>query len=199
MFEKHGPIKLPTKYGMFEVAGYTFGQITHLTLTHNLHKNRGEVLVRIQSACRFGETFHSLDCDCGPQLQKSMQLISNEGTGIIIYLEQEGRGAGIEFKLDAMRLEQERSIDTVEAFQILGLKEDIRSYDFAIEILRDLGISELRLLTNNPRKIQPLINSGIRAKSQSLEIEPNEYSKGYLRTKRDKLGHNLMLIKEQRK
>ena len=193
MVEKHGPIELPTKLGTFTVIGYTYGRVTHLALMLGLDKGKSEVLVRIQSACRFGETFQALDCDCGSQLSKSMEQISREGAGIIVYLDQEGRGVGIERKLEAMHIEQVNGVDTVEAFHTLGLEADIRDYGPATQILHDLEIGQIRLLTNNPKKVEALIAAGISVIREPLLVEPNEFSKQYFKIKRDKLGHHLPL------
>lgn len=192
----HKSIKLPTKYGRFDVIGLTSNGITHFCLCMNEKKNELAKLVRIQSACRFGEVFQSLDCDCGPQLWKSMELISAEKSGLIIYLEQEGRGAGIETKIDAMYLEQSESIDTVQAFHKLGVSPDTRDYSIALEMLRFLGIDSIRLLTNNPRKVDAINKGGILVERQSLLIDPTEFSKQYMLTKQLKLGHLLNLSKE---
>jgi len=193
MSKIHKSIKLPTKYGVFDVIGITSNGITHFCLYMNDLKTELPKLVRIQSACRFGEVFHSLDCDCGPQLWKSMELISAEKSGLIIYLEQEGRGAGIETKIDAMYLEQSENIDTVQAFHKLGVLPDIRDYSIALEILKFLDINNIRLLTNNPNKVDAIKKGGVLVERQPLLIDPTEFSKQYMLTKQLKLGHLLNL------
>ena len=196
MLRKHHSFNLPTQFGTFSVTGYSTKNITHLALTLNLNALSERGLVRIHSSCLFGESFLSLDCDCGHQLWKSMKLISEEGSGIIIYLEQEGRGAGMKHKLEAMYVEQTKGMDTVEAYSALGLKADMRNYEVAVFILNDLGVRNIRLLTNNPDKVKKLNSAGISATREPLIIEPTEFSIDYLETKRKKLGHQFPLFRE---
>jgi 3,4-dihydroxy 2-butanone 4-phosphate synthase/GTP cyclohydrolase II len=186
-------VKLPTIFGNFDLLAYT--QTTtnqqHLAITKGTWKKNEPVLVRVHSCCLTGDIFHSLRCDCGPQLHKAMQLIEEEGKGVIVYMNQEGRGIGLLNKLKAYKL-QEEGKDTVEANHALGLPMDARDYGVGAQILRDLGISKLRLMTNNPKKRVGLLGYGLEiVEIIPIEIPPNKYNKKYLQTKRDKMGHLL--------
>jgi 3,4-dihydroxy 2-butanone 4-phosphate synthase / GTP cyclohydrolase II len=150
------------------------------------------VYVRIHSECITGDLFGSIKCECGEQLDKSMEIISKKG-GVIIYLRQEGRGIGIINKLHAYR-EQEKGLDTIEANEVLGFEIDARRYDNAVSILKDLGIVKIKLLTNNPDKVNAITKSGIEVQRVALEIKPSAENEEYLRTKRDEMGHQLDLI-----
>jgi 3,4-dihydroxy 2-butanone 4-phosphate synthase/GTP cyclohydrolase II len=150
-----------------------------------------DVLVRMHSECLTGDVFHSLRCDCGEQLDRAMKAIEAEGEGVIVYLRQEGRGIGLVHKLRAYAL-QETGLDTVQANEALGFRPDLRDYGIGAQILIDLGLSSIRILTNNPKKIVGLEGYGLSVTGQlPLRVEPNPYNEGYLSTKRDKMGHTL--------
>ena len=162
----------------------------HLALTIGSWKDE-PVLARVHSECLTGDVFGSLRCDCGRQLDESMQIIAKEGKGVILYMNQEGRGIGLVEKIKAYSL-QDKGLDTVEANEALGHKADLRDYGIGAQILVDLGIKNIRLLTNNPRKIVGLEGYGLHVVERvSLEIEPNPANYRYLKTKKEKLGHNL--------
>ncbi|MBC7861372.1 MAG: GTP cyclohydrolase II, partial [Bacteroidia bacterium] len=151
------------------------------------------VLLRMHSSCLTGDVFGSCRCDCGPQLQAAMKIIEKEGKGIIVYLNQEGRGIGLLNKLKAYQL-QEKGLDTVEANIQLGFKMDERDYGVGAQILRDLSVSKIRLITNNPKKRAGLIGYGLEiVENVSIEISSNPFNESYLKTKRDKMGHSLKL------
>jgi 3,4-dihydroxy 2-butanone 4-phosphate synthase / GTP cyclohydrolase II len=151
------------------------------------------VLVRMHSECLTGDVFHSLRCDCGEQLDAAMRMIDEAGTGVIVYLRQEGRGIGLVHKLRAYAL-QDTGMDTVQANEALGFRADLRDYGIGAQILLDLGLSSIRILTNNPKKIVGLDGYGLSVTEQvPVRIEPNAHNRGYLSTKRDKLGHLLPL------
>jgi len=185
---------LPTEYGTYTLIAYrdlTNGKI-HLALTMgNLGKD--PVLVRVHSECLTGDVFGSLRCDCGRQLKKAMELIDKERKGVILYMHQEGRGIGLLDKIRAYSL-QDKGLDTVEANEALGYKPDLRDYGIGAQILVDLGIKNIRLLTNNPRKIVGLEGYGLKIIERvPLEIEPNPLNYNYLKTKKEKLGHDLKI------
>lgn len=186
--------KLPTKYGLFDIIIYkslTDGK-EHAVLT--LGKLKEPVLVRIHSQCLTGDTFTSLRCDCGDQLRKSMKIINQKGSGIILYLNQEGRGIGLTNKIRAYAL-QDKGYDTVEANEALGFPSDARSYKIARDILNDLGVSSIYLLTNNPDKKDQLQKFGIGInKRVTLEIKPNKVDLDYLKVKKSKMQHELKLV-----
>jgi 3,4-dihydroxy 2-butanone 4-phosphate synthase/GTP cyclohydrolase II len=150
------------------------------------------VLVRIHSQCLTGDIFGSLRCDCGPQLHHAMEQVNKAGKGVILYMRQEGRGIGLLNKLKAYKLQIEQGIDTVEANQQLGYAPDLRHYGIGAQILFDLGVRQIRLLTNNPKKVVGLDGYGLRIVERvPIQMEPGEHNADYLRTKRDKLGHLL--------
>ncbi len=183
---------LPTKHGSWQIYAYSsiIDKREHIALVYGTIKKES-TLVRVHSLCLTGDTFGSLRCDCQDQLLASMAAIKKNGSGVIVYLDQEGRGIGLVNKVKAYVL-QDKGLDTVEANHALGFKDDERGYDVAAEILRDLGINSVHLLTNNPRKIKALTDAGIRVtKRVSLEIKPSETNRGYLATKKAKLGHRL--------
>ena len=187
-------VKLPTDYGDFDLIAYTqrTTNAQHLALVKGDISGSEPVLVRVHSSCVTGDIFGSCRCDCGPQLHRAMQQIEREGRGVIVYMNQEGRGIGLLNKLRAYKL-QEQGRDTVEANLELGFGMDERDYGVGAQILRDLGISQMRLLSNNPRKRTGLMGYGLEiVESVAIEVEPNEHNERYLTTKRDKLGHTIL-------
>jgi len=194
LVEKVTETRLPTESGEFKLILYRdlTNQKVHLALAIGAWKDE-PVLVRVHSECLTGDVFGSLRCDCGRQLNKSMQIIGKEGKGVILYMNQEGRGIGLVDKIRAYNL-QDKGMDTVEANVALGHKADLRDYGIGAQMLVDLGIKNIRLLTNNPRKIVGLEGYGLHVVERvSLEIEPNPDNYRYLKTKKEKLGHNLKL------
>ncbi len=192
---KNVQVKMPTQWGNFELVAYrqTTNDQEHLALIKGTWNKDEPVLVRVHSSCLTGDIFGSCRCDCGPQLHKSMEMIEKEGKGIIVYMNQEGRGIGLLNKLKAYKL-QEEGRDTVEANEELGFKPDERDYGVGAQILRDLGISKIRLMSNNPKKRAGLIGYGLEiVENVSIEIQSNEHNKFYLQTKRDKMGHTLKI------
>jgi len=187
-------VQMPTKYGMFELIA--FRQINsgeyHLALTKGCWEKDEPVLVRVHSSCFTGDILHSLRCDCGEQLQKAMEMVEQEGKGVVLYMNQEGRGIGLINKLKAYKL-QEQGADTVEANNSLGFKNDLRDYGVGAQILRHLGISKIRLMTNNPSKRAGLLGYGLEiVDNVPIEVKANPFNEFYLRTKRDKMGHEIM-------
>jgi 3,4-dihydroxy 2-butanone 4-phosphate synthase/GTP cyclohydrolase II len=186
---------LPTEHGDFRLLAYRRlgGEEIDLALVHGDVPGEGPLLVRVHSECLTGDVFGSQRCDCGEQLEAALRLIAEAGRGVVVYLRQEGRGIGLLNKLHAYHL-QDQGRDTVEANLELGFPADLRSYREAALILRDLGIERLRLLTNNPRKVEALRDCGFEVVERvPLEVPPNEHNRRYLETKRDKLGHLLLL------
>jgi 3,4-dihydroxy 2-butanone 4-phosphate synthase/GTP cyclohydrolase II len=185
--------KLPTEYGDFEVHAFDSpvdGE-THVALVRGDLGDGTDVLLRVHSKCLTGDVFHSSRCDCGPQLETAMQRIAEEGRGVLLYLNQEGRGIGLANKIRAYAL-QDQGLDTVEANEHLGFKADQRDYGIGAQILRHLGVRSMRLLTNNPRKFVGLEGYGLSVtRSEPLEIPAGEHTLKYLKTKKHKLGHTL--------
>lgn len=184
---------LPTPWGEFKLYLYrsVVDDLNYLALVMGEVKGEKNVLVRVHSQCLTGDVFHSLRCDCGDQLLRSLELISREGKGVILYLPQEGRGIGLVNKLKAYAL-QDKGLDTVEANEKLGFAPDLRDYGIGAQILVDLGLSSIRLLTNNPRKIVGLEGYGLKVVERiSLEVPPGEKNWRYLKAKKEKLGHIL--------
>jgi GTP cyclohydrolase II len=181
---------LPTRYGRFKVFVYdTPEHKEHVALTLGAIDDGEPVLVRAHSECLTGDVFGSSRCDCGEQLADSLRLLREAGRGVLLYLRQEGRGIGLANKISAYAL-QERGLDTVEANHALGLPEDVRDYRVAAEMLLNLGVRRARLLTNNPAKVEGLGRHGIEVVQRvPLRISPNPSNVGYLRTKREKMGH----------
>ncbi|SEW38234.1 bifunctional 3,4-dihydroxy-2-butanone-4-phosphate synthase/GTP cyclohydrolase II [Chitinophaga arvensicola] len=194
LIEEGVKVQMPTKYGNFELIAFkqiNSGEI-HMALKKGHWEKDEPVLVRVHSSCVTGDILHSLRCDCGEQLHAAMQMVEKEGKGLILYMNQEGRGIGLMNKLKAYKL-QEEGMDTVEANLELGFKMDERDYGVGAQILRHLGICKLRLITNNPRKRAGLNGYGLEVvENVPIEIHPNPHNENYLRTKRDKLGHDIL-------
>jgi 3,4-dihydroxy 2-butanone 4-phosphate synthase/GTP cyclohydrolase II len=190
-------VHMPTEIGDFQLYAYkerTSGQ-DNLALVKGTWTEEEPVLVRVHSSCLTGDIFGSCRCDCGPQLHKAMEIIEKEGKGVILYMNQEGRGIGLMNKLKAYKL-QEEGLDTLEANIKLGFKVDQRDYGIGAQILRDLGVKKMRLLSNNPKKRSGLIGYGLEiVENVGLEIESNLHNESYLKTKRDKMGHSLKIDK----
>lgn len=183
--------KLPTPFGEFRLRAYEseIEDLTHLALIIGEPEGKDDVLVRVHSACLTGDALHSLRCDCGEQLEAAMELVAREGEGVIVYLQQEGRGIGLLNKIKAYHL-QDEGMDTVEANQKLGLAPDLRDYGTGAQILKDLDLKRLRLLTNNLTKVVGLRGFGLEVSERvPLEMEPNGHNERYLKTKREKLNH----------
>jgi len=186
-------VKMPTDYGDFDLHLYvsrTDGQ-NHLALVKGDVREQSDVLVRVHSECLTGDVFGSRRCDCGPQLHQAMKQVAAAGRGVILYMRQEGRGIGLGPKIQAYKL-QEKGLDTVEANQKLGYAMDLREYGLGAQILCDLGLQTIRLLTNNPKKIVGLEGYGLKIVEQvPIRVSPNPHNARYLKTKREKLGHLL--------
>ncbi len=197
-------LKLPTEFGDFDLFAYTsvVDQEPHLALTLGgvgvesapgvVPAQPDAVLVRMHSECLTGDALHSMKCDCGPQLQFAMRKVAEAGKDVIVYVRQEGRGIGLLNKLRAYKLQAEEKLDTVEANRRLGFPSDLRHYGIGAQILHDLGVRDIRLLTNNPAKVIGLDGYGLRITERvPIQIPPGEHNRGYLQTKREKLGHML--------
>ncbi|MBL7754743.1 MAG: bifunctional 3,4-dihydroxy-2-butanone-4-phosphate synthase/GTP cyclohydrolase II [Chitinophagaceae bacterium] len=187
-------VEMPTRYGLFELV--TFSNNRTGELHHALLKGTWEpdepILVRVHSSCFTGDILHSMRCDCGEQLHAAMKMVEHEGKGVVLYMNQEGRGIGLLNKLKAYKL-QESGRDTVEANLELGFGMDERDYGIGAQILRHLNIHKLKLITNNPRKRAGLLGYGLEiVENVAIEIHPNPYNENYLITKRDKLGHEIL-------
>jgi len=184
---------LPTGFGDFQVVGYRslVDDKHHVALVKGDVDGKQDVLVRVHSECLTGDVFHSLRCDCGEQLESALSMIEREGEGVLLYLAQEGRGIGLLNKLRAYKL-QEEGLDTVDANLQLGLPADLRDYGIGAQILVDLGLSSIRILTNNPKKIRGLEGYGLSVSAQlPIEHVPNAHNEAYLRAKKERMGHKL--------
>ncbi|MBD3170791.1 MAG: bifunctional 3,4-dihydroxy-2-butanone-4-phosphate synthase/GTP cyclohydrolase II [candidate division Zixibacteria bacterium] len=191
-------VDLPTKYGHFKLHLYKsdIDAYHHLALVKGDVAGKEDVMVRVHSQCLTGDVFHSMRCDCGDQITSAMQMVENEGLGVVLYMRQEGRGIGLANKLKAYHL-QENGLDTVEANTELGFKPDLRDYGIGAQILKDLGLTTIRILTNNPKKIVGLQGYGLKVTDRvRLECSNNKFNVRYLTTKRDKMGHLLELKKK---
>jgi 3,4-dihydroxy 2-butanone 4-phosphate synthase / GTP cyclohydrolase II len=187
---------LPTEFGEFRVIAYEslIDRETHVALVKGEIGDGRDVMVRVHSKCLTGDVFHSARCDCGPQLDAAMQRIADEGRGVLLYLNQEGRGIGLTNKIRAYEL-QDQGLDTVEANERLGFKADQRDYGIGVQILKDLGVRSMRLLSNNPRKLVGIEGYQLSvAEWLPLEIPPSDHTRSYLKTKKEKLGHKLTAV-----
>jgi len=194
LIERQIEINLPTIYGEFHLIAYSQTNTgdTHLALIKGKWETDETVMVRVHSSCVTGDIFASLRCDCGNQLHVAMKMVEKEGRGVVLYMNQEGRGIGLINKLKAYKL-QENGLDTVQANLKLGFKMDQRDYGVGAQILRDLGVSKIKLLSNNPKKRAGLIGYGLEIVDNiQIEIQPNPYNEKYLITKRDKMGHSIL-------
>ena len=193
---------IPTAHGQFKLYAYESSDIpegstdmpkTHMALTKGDVADAAPVLVRVHSQCLTGDVFGSLRCDCGAQLQLALEMIEREGRGILLYMRQEGRGMGLKEKLRAYQLQDNEGLDTVEANERLGFPPDLRDYGIGAQILVELGVKKMRLLTNNPQKVKGLGGYGLEIVERvPLQTSPNPFNRAYLQTKRTKLGHLLL-------
>jgi len=188
--ERIADVNFPTKYGIFRLYAFKDGQGgEHLALVNG--KCDGTTMVRVHSKCVTGDIFSSMRCDCRAQLEQALELIGKEKNGVLIYLDQEGRGIGLSNKIRAYEL-QDGGMDTVDANLELGFAEDLRDYESAAEILKILGLKTIKLITNNPKKVNAMKEYGIEvAERIPLEIKSNRYNEKYLKTKKERLGHIL--------
>jgi 3,4-dihydroxy 2-butanone 4-phosphate synthase/GTP cyclohydrolase II len=195
LIERVVSVRMPTDYGEFTMVGYS-NQVDgkeHVAIVKGEINPEEPVLVRVHSECLTGDVFASQRCDCGPQLHAALSRIEREGTGVLLYMRQEGRGIGLLNKLKAYKL-QEEGLDTVEANLKLGFREDLREYGIGAQILRDLGVRKMRLMTNNPRKITGLKGYGLEVvEVVPIELPPNQNNRKYMETKKNKMGHLLHL------
>ncbi len=194
---------IPTEHGgEFDMIAYEndVDDLLHIALVKGQVDPETPVLVRVHSECMTGDIFGSLRCDCGNQLHQAMSMMAEEGCGVIIYLRQEGRGIGLVNKLKAYELQQNEGLDTVEANLQLGFKDDLRDYGIGAQMLRDIGVRQMRLLTNNPKKMVGLEGYGLSVTAQTpIEVEANEYNRCYLECKKLKMGHLLQLDGQKKK
>jgi 3,4-dihydroxy 2-butanone 4-phosphate synthase/GTP cyclohydrolase II len=194
LIQREITVKMPTEHGDFDLYAYTqrSNGAQHLALVKGDISGPEPVLIRVHSSCITGDIFGSCRCDCGPQLHQAMEQIDREGRGVVVYMNQEGRGIGLLNKLKAYKL-QEAGRDTVQANEDLGFRGDERDYGVGAAIIRDLGIRQMRLLTNNPRKRTGLLGYGLEVvETVPIEIVPNQHNQTYLTTKRDKMGHDIL-------
>ncbi len=193
LVEREEVVKMPTEFGEFDLYLYhsKLDNNHHLALVCGEVSGKQNVLVRVHSECLTGDVFSSRRCDCGPQLHQAMRQVAEAGRGVIVYMRQEGRGIGLAPKIRAYKL-QEQGYDTVEANKKLGFDMDLREYGLGAQILVDLGLKTIRLLTNNPKKVVGLEGYGLEIVEQvPIKVKPNQHNKNYLKTKREKLGHLL--------
>ena len=194
LIERVIDVKMPTEYGDFTLYAYkqiSTGEI-HMALVKGTWEDEEPVMVRVHSSCMTGDIFGSARCDCGEQLHAAMRMVEEKGKGIVLYMKQEGRGIGLLNKLKAYKL-QEQGLDTVQANEALGFGMDNRDYGVGAQILRDLGVTKICLISNNPKKRVGLMGYGLEiVKSIPIEIEPNPHNEKYLKTKRDKMGHDIL-------
>ncbi|MCU0383308.1 MAG: bifunctional 3,4-dihydroxy-2-butanone-4-phosphate synthase/GTP cyclohydrolase II [Cyclobacteriaceae bacterium] len=194
LIERQIDVNMPTSHGNFQLVAYkqTNTQDIHMALVRGTWDKDEPVLVRVHSSCMTGDIFGSCRCDCGPQLQRAMEMVDKAGKGVVLYMNQEGRGIGLLNKLKAYKL-QEQGLDTVEANLQLGFDMDERDYGVGAQILRDLGVSKINLISNNPKKRVGLMGYGLEIVDNTpIEIQPNPHNEKYLLTKRDKLGHSIL-------
>ena len=198
LIQEEERVQMPTKYGMFELIAFkqlNTGDI-HLAIKKGDWKKDEPIMVRVHSSCMTGDILGSLRCDCGDQLHKALKMIEEEGKGVVLYMNQEGRGIGLLNKLKAYKL-QEQGLDTVEANLQLGFGMDERDYGVGAQILRHLGISKMKLMSNNPRKRAGMLGYGLEVvETIPIEIKPNKHNEKYLTTKRDKMGHNILSVNQ---
>ncbi|MCB0504714.1 MAG: bifunctional 3,4-dihydroxy-2-butanone-4-phosphate synthase/GTP cyclohydrolase II [Cyclobacteriaceae bacterium] len=194
LIEKGITVKMPTEYGDFDLTYYiqkNTGE-THLAMTKGTWKREEPILVRVHSSCVTGDIFGSCRCDCGPQLHEALRMVNEAGKGVVLYMNQEGRGIGLVNKLKAYKL-QEDGMDTVEANLHLGFKMDNRDYGVGAQILCDLGVGKIKLISNNPKKRAGLMGYNLEiVEAVPIEIPPNKHNEKYLKTKRDKMGHKIL-------
>ncbi|MCB0496461.1 MAG: bifunctional 3,4-dihydroxy-2-butanone-4-phosphate synthase/GTP cyclohydrolase II [Cyclobacteriaceae bacterium] len=194
LIEKGITVKMPTEYGDFDLTYYiqkNTGE-THLAMTKGKWKKGDPLLVRVHSSCVTGDIFGSCRCDCGPQLHEALRMVDEAGRGVVLYMNQEGRGIGLVNKLKAYKL-QEEGMDTVEANLHLGFNMDNRDYGVGAQILCDLDVTKIKLISNNPKKRAGLMGYGLEiVETVPIEIPPNKHNEKYLRTKRDKMGHQIL-------
>ncbi len=199
LIKREVSVQLPTEYGDFDLVAYK--QLTndqnHLALVKGSWEPDEPVLVRVHSSCVTGDIFGSCRCDCGPQLHSALKMIEQQEKGVLVYMNQEGRGIGLINKLKAYKL-QEEGLDTVDANLKLGFQMDLRDYGIGAQILRDLGVSKMKLLTNNPKKRTGLVGYGLEiVENLPIEIHPNRHNETYLRTKKERMGHSLKFREDQ--
>ncbi|GHE23550.1 bifunctional 3,4-dihydroxy-2-butanone-4-phosphate synthase/GTP cyclohydrolase II [Sphingobacterium griseoflavum] len=194
LIQEEETVHMPTQWGDFQLKAFTQKNTgeQHLALYKGEWKEDEPILVRVHSSCITGDIFGSCRCDCGPQLHKSMEMIQAEGKGVVVYMNQEGRGIGLINKLQAYKL-QEQGVDTVDANLQLGFKADLRDYGVGAQILRHIGVTKMRLMSNNPTKRAGLVGYGLEVvENVPIEIQSNPFNESYLRTKRDRMGHSIM-------
>ena len=190
--ERYAESKLPTRFGPFRVVVYRErgGEKEHLAVIAGEVEGASDLLVRVHSECLTGEVLHSLKCDCRDQLDLALERIQDQGRGVLLYLRQEGRGIGLGNKIRAYAKQQDEGLDTVDANLALGFEDDQRGYRMAADMLRDLGVRSVALMTNNPRKVDGLAQDGVSVtRREPHEVEAHDYNREYLKTKQARLGH----------